>query len=319
MATVNDTSKSTDDLVFNYRTLRLIIGALAFAFPAMVIALTGEVTTSISASYYKEPARDVFVGFLFVIGALLISYKGHVQEVMDSEHPSLLRRLWDWLKTHQEDVVGSIGGMAAIFTALNPTACDSCSMDTKALIHSSGAFVLFSTVVYFSLIAFLRSLNRKMLGYAELKENQGFLEEIETIRQDTARQDVNLLRQLWNAVTREAQIFLAITAAEYRRYDRETRFVKIFKLLRVHDKKIARGIVYLVCGALITATLLAFLLLLVTGRAARSTTFIVATIALVLFGISWMTASKLEYFTTILKWWRTRQEKTTTVTQPEAA
>ena len=319
MATLNDTSKSNEDLVFNYRTLRLIIGALAFAFPAMVIALTGKVTTSISASYHEVPTRDLFVGFLFVIGALLISYKGHVQEVIGSEHPTLLTRLWDWLKTHQEDVVGSIGGMAAIFTALNPTACGDCSMNTKAIIHSAGAFVLFSSVVYFSLIAFLRSLNRKLLDYAELKQNNGFREHIETIRQATSRQDVNLLRQLWNTVTREMQIFLAITAAEYRRYDREKGLVKIARLLRLHDKKIARGIVYVVCGSLIALTLLAFLVLLLAGKAAQTTTFVVETIALVLFGIAWMTASKLEYFTTILNWWRTRQEKTATVTRPEAA
>jgi hypothetical protein len=313
------TSRSSDDLVFNYRTLRLIIGALAFAFPAMVIALTGKITTSISASYHEVPTRDVFVGFLFVIGALLISYKGHVQEQAQGEQRTFLQRVWDWLKTHQEDVVSSIGGMAAIFTALNPTACDGCSMDTKALIHSSGAFVLFSTVVYFSLIAFLRSLNGKLLGYAELKDNNAFLEQIQTLRQNTSRQDVNLLKQLWNTVTREMQIFLAITAAEYRRYDREKGLVRIARLLRAHDKKIARGIVYVVCGSLIAVTLLAFILLLLAGKAAQTTTFIVETIALVLFGIAWMTASKLEYITTLLNWWRTRQEKTATVTQPEAA
>jgi hypothetical protein len=87
----------------------------------------------------------------------------------------------------------------------------------------------------------------------------------------------------------------------------------------VHDKKIARGIVYVICGALIAVTLMVFLLLLFTGRAAQTTTFVVETIALVLFGIAWMTASKLEYITTILKWWSTRQEKTTSVSQPEAA
>jgi hypothetical protein len=73
-------SKFNDQLTFNPRTLRLTIGALAFAFPAAVIALTGKITTSISASYHEVQTRDVFVGFLFLIGALLISYKGHTQE-----------------------------------------------------------------------------------------------------------------------------------------------------------------------------------------------------------------------------------------------
>jgi hypothetical protein len=130
---------------------------------------------------------------------------------------------------------------------------------------------------------------------------------------------VNLLKQLWNTMTREMQIFLAIAAAEYRRYEREAGAIRLFKLLRVHDKKIARGIVYVVCGSLIAVTLMAFLFVLFTDRAAQTTTFVVETIALVLFGVAWMTASKLEYFTTILKWWSTRQEKITSVSQPEAA
>jgi len=55
-------SKSNERLLFNPRTLRLIIGALAFAFPSAVIALTGKITTSISASYHEVQSRDAFVG-----------------------------------------------------------------------------------------------------------------------------------------------------------------------------------------------------------------------------------------------------------------
>src|SRR5262245_27666032 len=117
-------SKSNESLVFNSRTLRLIIGALAFAFPSTVILLTGKVTTSISASYHEVETRDVFVGFLFIIGTLLIAYKGHLQgrPKRKSEH------LWDWIlsfkwvKVYQEELISTIGGLAAIFTALYPTA-----------------------------------------------------------------------------------------------------------------------------------------------------------------------------------------------------
>ena len=131
-------SKLNDQLIFNPRTLRLIIGALAFAFPAAVIALTGKITTSISASYHEVQTRDVFVGFLFIIGALLISYKGHTQARTASEPRSLRERTWDWLKEYQEDVVSTIGGVAAIVTALSPTACDGCPMDTKQSSASVG-------------------------------------------------------------------------------------------------------------------------------------------------------------------------------------
>src|SRR5678815_638888 len=97
---MNDSDlKTNEQLVFDVRTLRLIVGALAFAFPSAVIALTGKITTSISASYHEVQSRNVFVGFLFIIGAFLISYKGHVQEP-DADEP---RSFWRWLKRYEED------------------------------------------------------------------------------------------------------------------------------------------------------------------------------------------------------------------------
>jgi hypothetical protein len=41
-------------------------------------------------------------------------------------------------------------------------------------------------------------------------------------------------------------------------------------------------------------------------------TFIVETIALVAFGIAWMTASQLEYLKQIQSWWKATFEKTNT-------
>src|SRR5215213_2799678 len=143
-----NTSQSRESVVFDFRTLRMIIGALAFAFPVVVYALTGKITTSISASYHEPETRDVFVGFLFILGALLLSYKGHRLWVSFAEGSYL----WVWLRRHQEDCISALGGMAAIFTALFPTTCDGCSFDTKARIHTIGAFILFSNVAYFAMI-----------------------------------------------------------------------------------------------------------------------------------------------------------------------
>lgn len=67
---------SKEKLVFDHRTLRLIVGGIAFSFSLVVFLLATTITSSISSSYHTN-ARDVFVGFLFVIGALLIAYKGH--------------------------------------------------------------------------------------------------------------------------------------------------------------------------------------------------------------------------------------------------
>src|SRR5689334_6937161 len=106
------TSDSNEKLVFNFRTLRLIVGALAFAFPSMVIALAGKITTSISASYYEEQTRDLFVGFMFVIGALLVSYKGHKILVSNGEGS----KLWVLARRYEEDLISLLGGLAAIAT-----------------------------------------------------------------------------------------------------------------------------------------------------------------------------------------------------------
>jgi hypothetical protein len=53
--------------------------------------------------------------------------------------------------------------------------------------------------------------------------------------------------------------------------------------------------------------------------AGSNTTFVVETIALVLFGIAWMTASKMEYFAQIESWWQSRSKETTTAAEPGVA
>ena len=74
-------SQSSESLVFDFRTLRVLIGAIAIAFPAVVYVLTGKITTSISASYHEAQTHDVFVGFLFILGALPIPFlKGSIRK-----------------------------------------------------------------------------------------------------------------------------------------------------------------------------------------------------------------------------------------------
>jgi hypothetical protein len=60
-------SKSNDSLVFNTRTLRLIIGALAFAFPSTVIALTGGKITT----FIVETISLVFFGIAWMTASQL--------------------------------------------------------------------------------------------------------------------------------------------------------------------------------------------------------------------------------------------------------
>jgi hypothetical protein len=317
-------SRSNDDVVFDYRTLRLVIGALAFAFPTVVVALTGKVTTSISASYHEVETRDVFVGFLFIMGALLISYKGHLQ----GEPRQATQSVWSWFRSlqwvrvYQEDIISTVGGLAAIFTALYPTARDGDPMETEAIVHTIGAFILFGNVAYFCLIAFLRSLNNKLLSYAAFQEDEEFLAQLDTLRSAKRRTHINFLLRIWNFLTLEMQTFQAIAKKQIGRYDREKKAVRVWKLLRVHGRKFTRGYIYAVCGSLILLTLTIFLLLMVflpgwvTGKV---TTFVVETVALGFFGVAWITASKMEYISQIEEWVKARLKKTEAAAQPGAA
>lgn len=295
------TSDSNEKLVFNVRTLRLIIGALAFAFPSAVIALTGKVTTSISASYHEVQTRNIFVGFMFIIGALLVSYKGHLLIVSNREGS----KLWVLAKRYQEDLVSILGGIAAIAAALAPTACDGCSMDTKAVIHMVGAFILFAAVVYFCLVAFLRSVSQKLVS-----ANDDFRVLVERVRSVRSFRDVHSGLELLYLLFPEICIFLSIANQVLKDYDHPETFAKagistdppkptkIKYLWLAYKKKIARGLVYFVCGTLIALVLLAFLIAgsTLSGQSMHSTlTFWTETVSLGLFGIAWITASQLQY------------------------
>ena len=163
-----------EGLIFDYHTIRLIIGFIAMIFPLIVYIRAAKITDSISWSYYTD-ARDLFVGFLFVIGAFLISYKGRKTIIRPDDVGSLwkwISRFWKgavnfriWEKKHEEDLVGWAGGIAACVTATCPTAfCigPDCPSDWKSNIHYIGAVVLFSTTIYFCLVAFLGQVKAKI-------------------------------------------------------------------------------------------------------------------------------------------------------------
>jgi hypothetical protein len=167
-------SSSKNTLVFDYHTIRLLIGLIAMLFPVVIWLRAQRITNSISWSYYTD-ARDFFVGLLFVIGAFLISYKGHKLTLKKKEVGKFwhwLNKFWRgaikfriWVRKHEEDLVCLIGGIAACITALYPTALclgEDCLPDPTSKIHYIGAFFLFSTTVYFCLVAFMRRLNEKI-------------------------------------------------------------------------------------------------------------------------------------------------------------
>ena len=315
-------SQSSESLVFDFRTLRVLIGAIAIAFPAVVYVLTGKITTSISASYHEAQTHDVFVGFLFILGALLVSYKGHRLWVSFEEGS----RLWVWIKRHQEDVISTLGGFAAIAAALFPTACDDCSFDTRARIHTIGAFILFFNVAYFSLIAFLRSLNLKLKRH----------DEFAAIQHPQEQENRNPVRRFLHYFIAEILLFGKIVREASRRYDEEHQaqrarqgkpsvsytLEKFAYLRKAYRQKIRRGFIYVICGSLITLILLVFVptsLVLPKLVAASKMTFLVEAFALWLFGAAWLTAAHIPFFRKIWLLWVLRRQKRALVAEPGPA
>ena len=113
--------------VFDYRLLRLIMGIIAFCLPLLVDMVSSSELASISASYYTE-ARDVFVGLLFVVGALLLAYQGH---------------------NKLENRSSNIAAVAAVGVALFPTAEAPGTGGWMALVHYASAITLFGILAFF--------------------------------------------------------------------------------------------------------------------------------------------------------------------------
>jgi len=233
------------DTIFDPRALRLMVGLIAFLLPFIVIIVNSRMTSSISASYHTN-VRDIFVGALFVIGALFVAYNGHRDVELTDEN---IGWFWQWLDTFwagaiefrqaerrfEERAVSLLGGIAAILAALFPTACDDCPATLVSRVHGIAAVILFSAVVYFCLV--------------------GFLDRVRPA-----------LCQSWKKGGRAK--------------------------LRAH--------IYLFCGRTIMVTLLASVVApyILTASVAReqSVVFLAETLALLLFGFAWMTASKFFWF-----------------------
>jgi len=260
-----------DYLPFDNYALRRLVGAIAFLFPWVVTFIAGTITSSISASYHTN-AHDIFVGGLFVIGILLICYKGH-KPVLP---PKDVGRFWRYVggflnlvskpwnensdfrvkgRENEEDWISTLGGLAAIFAALFPTACDSCKTDAISSIHYVAAAILFLTVVYFCLVAFPRGVTAKLQKGDPV---------------------ITFLRAVKEALTKNGPDGFSN-----------------------NRKKILRGCIYVFCGSLIALIMLGLLAAQGTvpeaTRKAFHITFWVEAVALCLFGIAWLTAFQFSF------------------------
>jgi len=98
-----DDKSSDQSLVISYLTLRQLIGYVGILMPITIKLgaywYEGIPSSESISAYYYTGMRDVFVGTLVGVGALLVCYRG----------PSLL-----------DDVVTNVAGLAAIAAALLP-------------------------------------------------------------------------------------------------------------------------------------------------------------------------------------------------------
>jgi len=136
---------------------RLFIGTLGLLMPALIWLLAGvrptpglarwEPQWSVSAYYYTG-AIGVFVGVLFALSLFLFSYQGYKGVKADR-------------------IVGFIGGLAAMFVAVFPTAPPTGFAappwwgETTAVIHYFSAVVLFISFILFAIWLFRRSDKRR--------------------------------------------------------------------------------------------------------------------------------------------------------------
>lgn len=112
--------------VFNYRTLRRLMGLIALLMPIIVVVFAGQELSSISASYYTN-ARDIFVGMFFIVGAFFCAYNGGD----------------GWQKK-----ASKLAALAAILVALFPTS-EFGQGSLHSTVHFTAAFVLFVILIYF--------------------------------------------------------------------------------------------------------------------------------------------------------------------------
>ncbi len=102
------------DIAFNYRTLRTVIGLVALMLPIVCTFLFVVdqqkvlIPTSISVTYHLG-ARNLFVGMLFIVGSFLLAYNGHRRKT----------ETWpiEW-------IMAKCAAILAVLVALYPTSFD---------------------------------------------------------------------------------------------------------------------------------------------------------------------------------------------------
>lgn len=129
----------------NEHTVKLIIGVIALSLAAIEYFLTDGSIKSISASYhypYSDVPRNILIGFLFAIGALMLTYNG--------KKPDQKKQMF----------ISKVGGISAFFIALFPCSCGSRPDDLVSKIHFGAAALLFIILAIFCYYFFKRAWDK---------------------------------------------------------------------------------------------------------------------------------------------------------------
>ena len=127
----------------DHRVIKLLVGLVAIFLAFFMQIASGELLHSISESYHYR-ARDWFVGLLFVVAALFLSFSG---------------------ESKTERILTIVASAFAATVAIAPCECDRCPGALSAL-HFPAAAGLFAILGYFCW-RFRKTARSKVAKYPE--------------------------------------------------------------------------------------------------------------------------------------------------------
>jgi Na+/proline symporter len=127
----------------DHRVIKLLVGLIAIFLAFFMQLVSGEELRSISESYHYR-ARDWFVGLLFAVSALFLSFSG---------------------ENTRERVLTILASILAAIVAIAPCACDR-EHGTLSKLHFPAAALLFAILGYFCW-RFRRTAKSKVTKYPE--------------------------------------------------------------------------------------------------------------------------------------------------------
>jgi len=126
----------SENKLFDYKSLRLILGFIALTLPFAVSLASSTRLYSISGAYYSD-ARYLLLVMLVLVGLFLFAYSGHSVE---------------------ESLASKVAAAATILLIVFPPDCPDCSTTITGQLHFIAGAVLFLILAYFCLVPFQKDI-----------------------------------------------------------------------------------------------------------------------------------------------------------------